>query len=576
MDPNMSSYLRTWYAAQSDTPQAVDYAFPIVQQAFRDGLVRFASHLTSDTDKINLSRGSANIQDVQTLAHNSLTKYSDEQRFSNAKKWLHRIVSRVHHYSNIMDVLAQHHPEYVALAWGAMKLVLMAAHNHETTVCLISKALSQIADTLPRVELATVLYPTERMRRAVGNLYANLIRFFIRAHQWCSEGTWKHLLHSITRPVELRYKDLLEDIAADSREIDQLATAGTRVEVREMSLKLTDIAAKLESMQALQSSSFIDTNQRLSDLQFSQIISYMAESKLGDPLEAFRFNQSLQRQQQYSQVSASTNRFWQSPKLQAWSSVSESRVAVVKGGFSARYAMRGFCLNMIQQLQSKNVPVLWALRRPRGQTDAGDISPIDLFKHLIQQALRLNGSMTEKGMSLQCGRFQRATTEQEWLRLLGSALLQAHSQVYLVIDLSILNCNLLPTEGFSWLAAFQSMLTEIAKQAPNLQVKVLLLGSMVNFITICFNVSNPQQTTTMVHISFATLGLMALASTTTASAIKPSSNDTVVFSWEAWANGIMANPCGTHATPEEAVELSRDTTSSVRLAQTIQRLQDPD
>ncbi|KAJ3540139.1 hypothetical protein NM208_g5190 [Fusarium decemcellulare] len=68
----------------------------------------------------------------------------------------------------------------------------------------------------------------------------------------------------------------------------------------------------------------------------------------------------------------------------------------------------------------------------------------------------------------------------------------------------------------------------------------------------------------MVHISFATLGLMALASitATAASAIKSSSNDTVAFSWETWANGIIANPCGTHATPEEAVELSRDTTSS--------------
>ena len=30
---------------------------------------------------------------------------------------------RIHHYGKVMDVLVQQHPEYVALAWGAMKLV---------------------------------------------------------------------------------------------------------------------------------------------------------------------------------------------------------------------------------------------------------------------------------------------------------------------------------------------------------------------------------------------------------------------------------------------------------------------
>jgi len=31
------------------------------------------------------------------------------------------------YYGNIFDVLAQHHPEYVALAWGAMKFLLVVS-----------------------------------------------------------------------------------------------------------------------------------------------------------------------------------------------------------------------------------------------------------------------------------------------------------------------------------------------------------------------------------------------------------------------------------------------------------------
>ena len=352
-----------------------------------------------------------------------------------------------------------------------------SAQNHENTICLLSKALSQIASSLPRVELAMILYPTERMRVAVGNLYANLIRFFIRAHEWCSEGSLRHMLHSITRPVELRYKDLLADIADDSREIDQLALWGSHVETREINLKLTDIATKLDSYHVLQSSSLLDTNQRLSDLQFSQIMSHVSTGKLGDPLGAYRFNQSIQRRRSRSGALEATNKFWQSPKLANWSFIQESKVVVMSGNFRARFAMRNFSLEIIQQLQSQHVPVLWVLPGPKGDgSEATGVSAIDLIKSLIHQVLQLEKDvMTESGMALQCAQFHRATTEQEWLQLLGSALLRARSQVYMVLDLSMLDRNLQHPDGFSWLAAFQQLFTEVAKRSSNLQVKVLLL-----------------------------------------------------------------------------------------------------
>ena len=31
------------------------------------------------------------------------------------------------YYGNIFDVFAQHHPEYVALAWGAMKFLFVVS-----------------------------------------------------------------------------------------------------------------------------------------------------------------------------------------------------------------------------------------------------------------------------------------------------------------------------------------------------------------------------------------------------------------------------------------------------------------
>ena len=91
-----------------------------------------------------------------------------------------------------------------------------------------------------------MLYPTERMKQAVMELYAYIIRFFIRAHDWYQEGSFLHVLHSITRPAELRYKDLIATIYDCSRRIDRLASSGSQAEQRDMHKKIEVIIAKLE------------------------------------------------------------------------------------------------------------------------------------------------------------------------------------------------------------------------------------------------------------------------------------------------------------------------------------------
>lgn len=44
---------------------------------------------------------------------------------SKARKWLAIFSSKVAFYGAVLDVLSQHHPEYVSLAWGAMKFLFM-------------------------------------------------------------------------------------------------------------------------------------------------------------------------------------------------------------------------------------------------------------------------------------------------------------------------------------------------------------------------------------------------------------------------------------------------------------------
>jgi hypothetical protein len=138
---------------------------------------------------------------------------------------------------------------------GQIDLVLTrddkAFLNHESAIASIAKALARIADALPRIELATTLYQTTRMTAAVEGLYAHIIQFLIRAYDWYREGTFRHIFHSITRPVELRYHDLLEHIETGSRNIEQLAVAGSQVELRQMHTTLKLMADRVEKTESV-------------------------------------------------------------------------------------------------------------------------------------------------------------------------------------------------------------------------------------------------------------------------------------------------------------------------------------
>lgn len=81
---------------------------------------------------------------------------------------------------------------------------------------------------------------------AVEELYTYILQFFIRAHDWYSEGGLRHILHSITRPAELRYEDLVDNIGRCSRNIDQLAVSGSQVELREVHKNLKAVSSQLE------------------------------------------------------------------------------------------------------------------------------------------------------------------------------------------------------------------------------------------------------------------------------------------------------------------------------------------
>jgi hypothetical protein len=95
-----------------------------MEEAFHEAKAKFASDLTRDSRKIDYVNSVALMKDVEDEVNRSATRYESQRKESKARKWLGRLSSRIQFYGAVLDVFAQHHPEYVSLAWGSIKFLL--------------------------------------------------------------------------------------------------------------------------------------------------------------------------------------------------------------------------------------------------------------------------------------------------------------------------------------------------------------------------------------------------------------------------------------------------------------------
>ncbi|CAI9636955.1 unnamed protein product [Alternaria burnsii] len=462
----------------------------IAAESYKLATLHFGSELTQDKRKVEFAERSTTLQGLEDVVKTARDNYASS-RNKKAAKWLERFSSRIIHYGNIFDVLSQHHPEYVALAWGAMKFLFVASLNHEGVIATIAKGLARIADTLPRIELATILYPTPRMTHAVEGLYAHIIRFLIRAHDWYREGTLRHIIHSVTRPAELRYHDVLENIEAGSRNIEQLAIAGSQVELRQMHtiLKLmSDRVERSESTivemrcmminhQAINSSSLVDTNQKVSDLQFSEMVRIAAELSSFDPLESYNQAVIVRNLRQRNQRVNVSSAFWQSPTLKKFAECPKSSLMLIKGTFQERGALRDAAVRVTEELKNLNITTIWAVRAQISDRATDTPNPLDILKSLVAQALTISGSAhSQKSTALSCTRLRTAATAKEWLEILGAALAEVCREIYMVLELDMLISSLsAPSSADEIIALFNNLLEKLTNRGKKSIVKVLIV-----------------------------------------------------------------------------------------------------
>jgi hypothetical protein len=173
---------------------------------------------------------------------------------AKVRSWLLGLSEKIVHYGNVFDVLVQHHPEYVSLAWGTFKLVFTvslifpkflstasrqrcpkmqkAITNHAENASKLAKALDQIANLLPQHSLLLILYPTPQMQLSVARLYTHIMNFFLSSLKWYKEHRAKHVLTALLQPWDLKFKEGFNVIASEAQQIRQLADVAMKSELR--------------------------------------------------------------------------------------------------------------------------------------------------------------------------------------------------------------------------------------------------------------------------------------------------------------------------------------------------------
>ena len=165
---------------------------PKLQRRISDFLIR-----ASAAEREELETGRARLLEVMKAAkyeqENRYPEPTDESRQTRRQKAQAKIRAEcrafsevTYEYSKIMDVLVSQAPEYVSLAWGAIKIVLVVQINHEELKQKVKGYMEQIKRKFEMIDHLTELIPRANLVAAVAKVYELLSRFLAKAVKYYS------------------------------------------------------------------------------------------------------------------------------------------------------------------------------------------------------------------------------------------------------------------------------------------------------------------------------------------------------------------------------------------------------
>jgi hypothetical protein len=295
---------------------------------------------------------------------------------------------------------------------------------------------------LPRADLSAELYQTDYMKDALSRLYAYVIRFLHLCVRWYSRSSLGRFFSGLKNPFKLDYQDLVEQIKVCSAAIEDLANAGARVEIRDISTiqaihhsQFMDLYSKLlkkydwmenSLKQLLEVTTTSKTLTERVDLnvrdmkrsnyrmEFYHLVQFLAP-EIPPDLVLLKAQSFARRDPTMSLVSTQNVRT--NKTLEAWALAERSSLLVVRMGRFAQKQARELAVDVIQGLIIKGQRVFWNISLPCISGNGATMA--DIFKSLLHQALRhtteLFAHFTEQ---LNLEKIQSSHTDSEWADLI--------------------------------------------------------------------------------------------------------------------------------------------------------------
>lgn len=122
----LKEHFQQWYTVGNcDNPgiNKSDLASSVAEKAFQAAVKQFTADNNQGKHARRILRNAASMQDVQEAVGKSMDEYQARGKIPKAAKWLHRVAKSIIYYSNVFDVFVPQNPQYVSLAWGAMKFL---------------------------------------------------------------------------------------------------------------------------------------------------------------------------------------------------------------------------------------------------------------------------------------------------------------------------------------------------------------------------------------------------------------------------------------------------------------------
>ncbi|KAK4445385.1 hypothetical protein QBC34DRAFT_164977 [Podospora aff. communis PSN243] len=487
---------RAWYL--SPDQNQVD----IIEAAYRDAIAYLKKELGGKPEDIAWIESRKSLAEIRAEAQELETQY---QMAGTTKKTIlqpmRKISSWIMFYGQVLDVLSQHHPEYLALAWGSVRFVLMGLLNHETMTTQLSQALKDISDALPRMELHAKLYPTDRTQQSMARLYAHLLLFLRQAAKWFSHTSARRVVSSIFQPFELKHKALVAGIRACTAVIDQEASASSKAEIRGLSIqvrkngefmiqldqkidtnyqahdaRLNTLDNKLDHLH-LQireikhrvvdvQDTVHDTRTRVIDLQLNEIINNLKPKTL--PEDMFQKQQALVRRAS-PWIDDNKGTLEAIQRLGVWLSTPTIPLLVLQAGPRAQTNAKELAIELIDVLESSGYITAWHLTD--GDTGAQDgASRVDIIRSLLFQVLRGSQKDTSRTFEgLDASNFQALQSEPQWIELLCTLLRQLPRSFILVAVEDVQTTT-------EMLSVLEAVIIQAQRSKPDCALKVALLA----------------------------------------------------------------------------------------------------